>query len=390
MLYIGIDVAKYKHECCLIDPNNPADKINFTISNNIAGFTLLLENIMSRTKSLSEAKVALEATGHYHTNLTTYLSEKGLTTYVINPFLTHAYKQNQTLRKTKTDKLDACSIAEYILTHPEQKCYTQRAQHISELKSLTRYRRNRIKDRARYKTAIRKLITIVFPEMEDLFCSMHSKAVYALLTELPSAKEITNCHLTRLSNLLTGASHGYYGKEMAIKLKSAAKQSIGSNLACYSMELKHTIQLINQLTTEISEIEHLIKNIVVKLELPLATIPGIGIISAAEIIGEIEDFSRFETPDQLLAFAGLAPTTYQSGTFVSTHAKMEKRGSRYLRATIINVTRTVCLWDRRFGIYLAKKSSEGKHYFVALSHTAKKLVRVIFALQKNNQEYHLA
>lgn len=390
MLYIGIDVAKDKHECCLINTDNPEDRVSFTISNNATGFALLLETITSCTESLAEVKVALEATGHYSTNLTMYLLEKGLTTYVINPFLTHAYKQNQTLRKTKTDKLDACSIAEYILTHPEQKCYTRTTQSIAELKLLTRYRRSRVKDCARYKTAIRKLITIVFPELEGLFCSMHSQTIYTLLLEFPSAEAIANCHLTRLTNLLDKASRERYGKELATRLKEVAKQSIGTNLASYSMELQYTIKLINQLTTEILEIEQKIKNIVTKLNLPLATIPGIGAISAAEIIGEIEDFSRFETPDQLLAFMGLAPTTYQSGNFVSTHAKMEKRGSRHLRTTIMNVTRTVCIWDRRFGIYLAKKRGEGKHYFVALSHVAKKLVRVIFALQKNNQEYHPA
>ena len=78
---------------------------------------------------------------------------------------------------------------------------------------------------------------------------------------------------------------------------------------------------------------------------------------------------------------------YESGQLNNCYAHMEKRGSRYLRYTIFNATKFVCNWNPLFADYLAKKRSEGKHYNVAISHAAKKLVRLIFALQKSGQSY---
>jgi len=113
---------------------------------------------------------------------------------------------------------------------------------------------------------------------------------------------------------------------------------------------------------------------------PLLTIPGISYRMGAMILAEIGDFSRFDSPDKLLAFAGLSPSTYQSGQLTGSHSHMEKRGSRYLRYALFNATKYVCKWDPTFAAYLSKKRSEGKHYYVAISHAAKKLVRVIFAI----------
>ena len=149
-----------------------------------------------------------------------------------------------------------------------------------------------------------------------------------------------------------------------------------------SLELQHTIRLIQELDAEIKEIETAIQDIMDELHSPVTTIPGIGYRMGAMILAEIGDFARFDSSDKLLAYAGMSPSTYQSGQL-----KMEKRGSRYLRYALYNATKYVCLWDTTFAAYLAKKRAEGKHYNVALSHAAKKLVRLIFALEKSKQPY---
>ena len=112
----------------------------------------------------------------------------------------------------------------------------------------------------------------------------------------------------------------------------------------------------------------------------------------AMILAEVGDFSRFDSPDKLLAYAGLSPSTYQSGKLNATgaYAHMEKRGSRYLRYAIFNATKYVCLWEPTFKDYLARKRAEGKHYNVAISHAAKKLVRLICAMQKSGRPYQPA
>ena len=110
----------------------------------------------------------------------------------------------------------------------------------------------------------------------------------------------------------------------------------------------------------------------------------------AMILTEIGDFSRFNSPDKILAYAGLSPSTYQSGQLDSNYSHVEKRGSRYLRYALFNATKFVCIWDDTFAAYLARKRAEGKHYNVAISHAAKKLVRIIYQLEKSGQKYHWA
>ena len=267
------------------------------------------------------------------------------------------------------------------------KPYTDTAYHNEELKSLTRYRFDKVKERAKLKTSVSRLVCILFPELEKLVPTLHMASVYALLSEFPGAKQIAAAHLTRLKALLMDASRGRYGRDMAAEIRDAARCSVGSKMPAKVLELQHTIRLIRELDAEIEEIEAAIQAIMDELHSPITTIPGIGYRMGAMILAEIGDFSRFASPDKLLAYAGMSPSTYQSGQLKNCYPHMEKRGSRYLRYALYNAAKYVCQWDPTFAAYLAKKRAEGKHYNVALSHAAKKLVRLIFALEKSRQPY---
>ena len=144
-----------------------------------------------------------------------------------------------------------------------------------------------------------------------------------MLAEFPGAKHISNAHLTRLTNLLSEASKGHYGKETAIAFRDAARNSIGSYMPAKSLELKHTIKLIQELDSEIDEIENEIKTIMDEINSPILSIPGINYRMGAMIIAEIGSFDRFDSPDKLLAYAGLSPSTYQSGQLDGAYAHME-------------------------------------------------------------------
>ena len=388
MIYVGIDVAKDKHDCFISNSDGEVLYKSFTISNNREGFETLFQRIVSVAEDLNNVKVGLEATGHYNYNLLGFLLDKGLPTYVINPLHTNLYRKSLSLRKTKTDKVDSRTIATMIMSDLNLKSYSDISYHNEELKSLTRYRFDKVKERAKLKSSVARLINILFPELEKLVPSLHMVSVYALLSEFPGASHVASAHLTRLTNLLSQASKGHYGKDTAILFRETAKTSIGSLMPAKSLELKHTIKLIQELTSEIDEIEYAIKQIMVEeIQSPILTIPGISYRMGAMIIAEIGDFSRFDSPDKILAYAGMSPSTYQSGQLDNCYSHMEKRGSRYLRYALYNATKYVCHWDENFGAYLAKKRAEGKHYNVALSHATKKLVRTIFAMEKSGQAY---
>ena len=387
MIYVGIDVAKDKHDCFITNSEGEVLFKPFTIQNNRTGFDELHHKIQSVEKDKSKIKVGLEATGHYNYNLLGYLIDNGLAAYVINPLHTNLYRKSLSLRKTKTDKVDARTIAMMLMSDVNLKSYSDTSYHNEELKSLTRYRFDKVQERAQLKQSISRLVTILFPELEKLVPTLHMASVYALLKELPSAKAIADCHLTHLKTLLAEASKGRYSRDKAIEIRDAARSSIGSNMPAKSLELKHTIKLITELDSEIEEIETEIQKIMDEINSPILTIPGIGYRMGAMIIAEIGDFSRFDSPDKILAYAGISPSTYQSGQLESSYSHMEKRGSRYLRFALINATKFVCLWDPTFGAYLQKKRAEGKHYNVAISHAAKKLVRLIYAMEKSGKTY---
>ena len=390
MVCVGIDVAKDKHDCFILDSEGEILADVLTIPNTMEGFRCLLERIRSITAPQDKIRVGLEATGHYSYNLLGFLLDSGLDTYVLNPLHTNLYRKSLSLRKTKTDRVDARTIAAMLMSDVGLKPYTDTVYHNEELKSLTRYRFDKVRERAKLKQSISRLVCILFPELEKLVPSLHMASVYALLNEFPGAAQVAGANLTRLKFLLADASKGHYGRDMALALRDAARNSIGSEMPAKSLELRHTIRLIRELDSEIEEVETVIQDIMENLHSPITTIPGIGFRMGAMILAEVGDFSRFDSPDKVLAFAGLSPSTYQSGQLNSCYAHMEKRGSRYLRFALYNAAKYVCHWDPTFRAYLAKKRAEGKHYNVALSHAAKKLVRLIFALEKSRQAYRAA
>lgn len=385
-ILVGIDVAKDKHDCFIMNSEGEVLAKSFTILNNKEGFDFLYKKIQSVSSS-DKIKVGLEATGHYSYNIIGFLLNKDLATFILNPLHTNLYRKSLSLRKTKTDKIDSKTIAMMLLSDVSLKSYSDISYHNEDLKSLTRYRFSKVEERAKLKTSLSRLAQILFPELEKLVPTLHMTSIYQLLEEFPSASAIASVHLTRLTKLLSKASKGHYNRETAIKIREAAKNSIGSNMPAKSLELKHTIKLIRALTIDIGEIEAEISKMMDKIASPITTIPGIGNNMGAMIISEIGDFSRFSSPDKILAYAGYSPSTYQSGKLDNCYAHMEKRGSHYLRYALFQATQRVCHLDSTFSAYLAKKRAEGKHYYVAISHAVKKLVRVIFHLEKTKQAF---
>lgn len=388
MIFVGIDVAKNKHDCCIINSEGVVITNTLRISNSKEGFETLFSEIQSALPSLdfSQIKIGLESTGHYSTNITNYLFDKGFRVTILNPLATNLFRKAHTLRKTKTDKTDSMVIATMLFTD-ESKSYSPVSYQISELKSLTRHRYRMIGYRSRLKLSVTRLLDIIFPELASVVWSIHQKSSYQLLLEYPSTDAIANAHLTKLTNLLIKNSKGKYGKEKAVCLKELASNSIGTSRRSLSFELQQTIRLIKSVQSEIDELDKQIKLLVTEIGSPLLSIPGISYTLAAIILAEIGDIKRFSTPAKLLAFAGMEPSTYQSGKYNASHTPMVKRGSTYLRWAIMQAARLVSMRDQTFADYLNKKRVEGKHFAVAISHVGKKLIRVIYYLLYNGRDF---
>lgn len=389
MIIVGIDVAKDKHDCFITSSTGEVIAHPFTIANSLDGYETLMRRIHEATPNLSEVRVGLEATGHYGYNILSFLGKMKLKSYVFNPLLIHQRVKGQSLRMTKTDRLDARSIAVMLTTELNSKPYSLKSYHILELQALCRNRYRLIQQCAKIKQDVSRLVTILFPEIEGLFSNLHLKTVQALFKAFPGASYIAKASVEELTELIRTASKKVYGKQMALCILDLAQKSIGTASLSSSLELQQCIQRIELMTEQIKDIEKGMLEYVEAEKPYCLSIPGISFKLAASIVAEVGDFRRFETADQLLAFAGLSPTTYESGKYRSSNARMEKRGSRYLRYALMTAARMVVMHTETYGQYFAKKRSEGKHYFVALSHVAKRLVRLIYRLEINQETFRL-
>ena len=277
MIYIGIDVAKDKHDCFITNSDGETLFNVFTIANNLEGFNDLFNKIISIESNPDNVKIGMEATGHYNYNLLVFLIDKSLPTFVITPLHTNLFRKSLSLRLTKTDKVDAHTFALMMMSGVNLQSYSDKSYHNEELKSLTRYRFDKVQERAKLKTSVARLMFILFPELEKQVPTLHMASVYALMTEFPSAKAIAEAHLTRLSNLLQKTSRAHYTKNDSLLIREAAKTSIGTSMPARSLELKHTIKLIQEISSEIDEIEQQIELIMDTLNSPSTTIPGINL-----------------------------------------------------------------------------------------------------------------
>lgn len=258
MIYVSIDVESQKHDCCILDSNGSVLFENFTFANDREVFNTLLRNIFSCHSP--DIKIGLESTGHYSLNLTNFLTGSGLEVTAFNPLHVNLFRKAQTLRKTKTDKSDVRFLAAMLFAD-DTKPYSPASYHISELKALTRHRFRLLYARSKLKTSCNRQLTILFPELKNAVWSIHQDSCLALLMEFPSAAAVANCHLTKLTHLLSQDPHGKYGRDKAIQIRELAASSIGSCSPALSFELSQTIAAIRFQQTQINAEDLRIKSL---------------------------------------------------------------------------------------------------------------------------------
>lgn len=384
MIYVGIDVAKNTHFAAAMNDLGEVLLEPFPFENNAEGFCLFQKKLASFDKAV--LLIGLESTGIYSENLICFLFGAGYRLAVINPIQT-ATLRKAAIRKTKTDKVDTLLIIKSLMVNTYH-LYSQRDAESLKLKSLCRFRQNLKNSKARLKIQLSGYVNLLFPELADFFKSgIHIAACYALLKAHSSPEDIAALRLSVLSTLLSKASRGRFGKDSAAALKSLAKSSVGVKNAFISIQITQTIAQIELLEQQIDELDAIISETMNNLNSVIMTVPGIGAVDGAMILGEIGDIHRFSCPGKLLAYAGLDPTVCQSGKFTAKSTKMSKRGSKVLRYALINAAWQLTLHDQTFSVYYNLKRSQGLNHYGVLGHVAHKLVRVLFKLLRDNSPF---
>ena len=384
MYFIGIDISKYKHDCCIISAVDQQIVSKFTITNDKDGFEQLLISLNSLSNP-EDIKIGFESTAHYALNLELFLENSLLTFMEVNPVLISEYKKSKTLRRTKTDSVDCESIARWLMT-VEYKPHSKGFYHAYSLKSLTRLRDKLIRQRSFYLIKITNVLDHTFPEFKPFFNERLSKTALYLLENYGSAEKMARMNSASYEKLRS-LSRGKFSPQQFLRLKELAANTVGVNNSIFDVELNSLLSLYKSLVKEINTIEKEINKLIEEVHPHYMSVPGIGPLSAAVIYSEYGDISNFTNPGQMLAFAGIEPGINESGT-ESHGGKMVKRGSSQLRYTLINCCLPLIRFDMTFATYYAKKRGEGKPHRVAITHVAKKLIRVIYALERQDIDFN--
>lgn len=383
MYYVGIDISKYKHDCTILDSSGSIVTEDFIFTNDRSGFDSFL-TLLESLDFPDNIRIGFESTGHYTSNLKRFLENNHYSFMESNPSLISKYIHSQTLRKTKNDAIDSLSIAHWLMT-VEYKPYPIGFYHMYSLKSLTRLRDTFVRQRSLYIVKLTNVLDLTFPEFKPFFNNKFSKTAIFILENFPSPEKISEISESDYEQIRC-ISRGKFSFSKLINLKNLALNTVGDSNVIFEHEISSLIKIFNSLDIEISKMDEDISSLINELKPRTLTIPGIGSITTAVIISEYGDIKRFSSPDKMVSFAGLEPGYYQSGTMES-HGKMVKRGSSNLRCCLMNCVLPLINFNPVFATYYYKKRNEGKSHRVALSHVAKKLIRVIYTLETKDIDF---
>ena len=377
--FIGVDVSKNKFNYAVI---NSAMKLikEGELDMDFDGFNSFNKII----KSFDNSVIALESTGIYHLNLLSFLISKNHKTTLINPSLIKKFTQTITLRKTKTDKIDAVIIAKFILKNIEHISYFI-PNNMDDITAMARVRESITTQLGKTKTQFKQHLVVVFPEIVAKY-NVYTNFMLNVLNEFPTPQSIVNTPIKKIKEVFN--QYSTKGRTPIItpdKFIKLAKKSIGISTKIYAEIIKHDITMIKFLSAELDKITNEFIDIINKnkkddMEI-LNSIKGISDTTAAHFLTEIKDIKRFENSKKLAAYAGIDPSVKQSGS-MNQKGRISKKGAKSLRRCLYLMASSVMRCNEYFRGYYLKKKSEGMPHRKAMIALCNKILRVIFALLK--------
>jgi transposase len=387
-LIVGVDVSKESFAAAGLDGKGTRC---FTqdCAMDIDGFSKFLKTIMAQQPEVSTVIVGMESTGCYHINLFSYLTSQGIRAIVINPLLISNFAK-LTLRKTKTDKKDALTIAHFLLAHKDKIFQMSVTQDMQDMRDLARERESLSHLISATKTEIKRVLQTTFPELERL-CSVYTGIMLEFLREFPSARLIKLAKPKAIAKAMEPRGSGNristFTADDVIKL---AKSSVGTVSPAKETILRGKISTLLHLEGRRDELTDMLTDycsslMVEDLEI-VTSVEGISNGTGTTFLAELGRIENYETHKHLIAYAGIDPTVYQSGKYEGK-SRISKRGNRHLRRVLWLMTVSVILNNDTFRAYYQKKKKAGLPYKKAVMATMHKLIRMLFAMLSHRQRY---
>lgn len=380
-LFVGIDVSKDSASSQGLDPEGK--KVFYLeFSMNGEGFFRFLSTVKSHCQNLSEVTIAMESTGCYHINLFAFLCSEGMACVIINPLLV-ANVARLSLRKTKTDKKDALTIAQFLLAHRSKLSKVSYSQSSQDLKDLARERESLAVMIAGLKNDVRRLLQMTFPELEHR-CKLFTETMLRFLMKFPSARAIKTAKTKEIVKALIHdegrRKRVWIGAE---EIRALAKASVAPESVAKEWILSEKIETLLYLEEKKKRMTEVLIEACRSMrvdELDIMTsVDGISAITASTFLAELGDIHAFSSSKHMIAFAGLDPSIHQSGQYEGI-SRISKRGNRHLRRVIFLMTLCVVRSQNVFRESFLRRKEEGLPPKKAILATAHKLLRVLFAM----------
>ena len=401
-LFVGIDVSSKNNVVYLMKPDGSKHS-SFSVPNNLGGSKLLSEKIVSALRSiqLSDVVIGLEATSIYGDSLVYTLREDGCLgqfqrkIHVLNPKQVKKFKEAYS-DLPKNDWVDAFVIADHLRFGRISREVYMDDYRYKALQTLTRARFDIIQSLMREKQRFSNYLFLKCSGLaqEKVLSQNVSSTAVALMEHFETADELAYTDLNQLTAFVEKSGRGKFSNpEITAKaIQSAAKGSyrlpktINNSV---NQAISVSIASMRALKSQIKVLDKAIEHQFEIIPNTLTSVPGIGKVYSAGIIAEIGDIRRFESQASIAKYAGLVWTQHQSGDFEAEHSRLIKSGNRYLRYYLLEAANSVRRCDSEFRRYYDLKFKEVNKYQHkrALALTARKLVRLVFRLLKDNRLY---
>ena len=383
MRYVGIDIASETHVVAAVDEKGEVLVRPTSFGEDAEGF----ERLRSTLGPPEEVLVALEATGHYWQNLVAALVADGYGVALLNPLRTHRFA-GEDLERAKTDAIDALLIAR-LAAEKRLRASTLPDGTTLELRELVRYRQRLLQEVGDKVRQLHRLVDLGFPEFNRHVKTLDSELASAILSEYPTAEAFRSASRKKLARLCYDGRHKV-GEELAGVLLAAAKVSVGQHHGpVYQMQVRNLCHDLDTLRHRLKEIDRDIGGTIDRHEIGrlLITIDGVGPTTAANLVAELGDISRFRDASALASYVGVVPATKHSGKHRPTRAALSPLGNARLRQALWMPTLTAVRRNPWLKAYYERLRANGKLPKVALVAAMRKLLHAVYSVAKNRRPF---
>jgi len=388
-LFVGLDVSKDDFKAAVKDDRNNLVMPPKTYGHDRSDMELLDKDIsMLKNQFRCGAIFGMEATGIYHLSVYQHLIDRREHVKVFNGLELKRFKGS--IRKTKTDNLDAQSIAEALLLARDPSYHPSDRPELIQMRELCRLRNRLVKKASQCKNQAIRNMDILCRGYTEQFDDILSPSSIAVLKATVRTTRLFEIDQKALVKLLMKYMYKSAAEKKAAKLHVLFQNTVipeHMKDICV-LELHMLIQQYDLLRQQIDRVENRLEKRVKELNPHMISVPGIGELTTSVVLGELGDLSRFESAGQVTAYSGLDPSVMESGRSHKT-GHISKRGSPMLREALYNAALSAMRVNPVCRQLYQRLRAKGKHHKVCMVAVARKLLLIAYSVEKNKRDFYV-